>query len=1035
MFCGYKLKFEFNAAHSNVENDVEHVHFHTFTVVLYLNDLNDRMDYFYEIEKNINAWLAPFEDCNLYETELFKGKSTTLENIGNTFYDAWHEKLAAMGFELVRLDIFENPIRMYSVSEKILDADVNEISALPYAFYDTVNFENQEEKLPSENKAEVLPAVSETAADMMQETAAGTASSVRVSREECVKAEPETEWNHKEKAEKGSDAFLCGEPVAALSLRQWLFTGIYVLCTVALAAAVVMLLKTYGAYPGGDDTYCHLYRADLILHQIENGNWFPLYDPYWYNGVEIMRYWGPVPLYVLAFTQWAGGSVFSGYLGYVGLLFILGAVGWLAFGRRLNRIHMGMFVGVIWFFLPENMKVIFYDGNMPRALINALLPFMICFIWDLLKQKKPGNVLKLTLLFTVISLCHIGTTIMLVAVLLIYLLIYAKVNKSFRSVGSVLACVITGILLSGIWLAASLHGSGAGGSGSNQIMERFFQNAFLSLNPLPAWRGQTLFYFGLSLFLLCLLGCILGSKKTLPGFGVGLIIFFLTTNSAYDILSKLPFSSYLWMMRFVSMALAFVMAAFLLWKGLKKPVLLLFCLILLIDCVPTVRYIYSGEANTVSVELKNQKRGDKLLLNQAKEITHQRMAVFDLSRYGAFAPYYAAGVDRRVKYLFGAGWEGARTANNIVMVNTALENGRYEYIFDRCIELGTDTIVFVISQLQNENSDLEVLREAGSKFGYQQAAIGEETVLFHKDTPESFGVVTDYPYLAIGGAADEIALLYPAFEEGISDNLSDYTYEQLASYDMIYLADFAYESRKETEKLLEKLANSGVKIYIDMNKVPVDPQTNLQELFGVSVQSITFSNGFPVMCYEGEKYKTAGFPEEYKEWKANYLIGLKETAGYGDINNKKLAFCGTAEIPNITFLGYNFVYYTELSGDEAAEKLLNEILGIQTGDFPDRKIVPLDVQYQRNKIIITSTEENVNTTLADIPDIFASQDAYETRQHLICVKEGTTTILIHYPYIIQGFLVTILGLLLFMVLLIDSGRNRHREEKLRSEAL
>lgn len=124
------------------------------------------------------------------------------------------------------------------------------------------------------------------------------------------------------------------------------------------------------------------------------------------------------------------------------------------------------------------MKVIFYDGNMPRALINALLPFMICFIWDLLKQKKPGNVLKLTLLFTVISLCHIGTTIMLVAVLLIYLLIYAKVNKSFRSIGNVLACVVTGMLLSGVWLAASLHGSGAGGSGSNQIMEGFFQNAF-----------------------------------------------------------------------------------------------------------------------------------------------------------------------------------------------------------------------------------------------------------------------------------------------------------------------------------------------------------------------------------------------------------------------------------------------------------------------------------------------------------------------------------------------------------------------------
>lgn len=1006
MFQGYKLKFEFNAAHSNVENDVEHVHFHTFTVVLYLNDLNDRMDYFYEIEKNINAWLAPFQDCNLYETELFSGISTTLESIGDTFYDAWHEKLLAMEFELVRLDIFENPIRMYSVSKKILDADVNEIGALPYAFYDTVDFEKQEEPLREIETADEKKTLPLPAGDPIKAAA----------------QEPEV------KAEKEQTASECGEALQPVSGKRRFFAGIYLPLIVVLAFVIMAVLKIYGNYPAGSDTYCHLYRADVILHQLENGNWFPLYDPYWYNGVEIMRYWGPIPLYVLAFTEWVGGSVFSGYLGYIGLLFILGAVGWLAFGWRLNRIHMGMFVGAIWFFLPENMKVIFYDGNMPRALINALLPFMICFVWDLLKQKKPWNVLKLTLLFTIITLCHIGTTIMLVAVLLIYLLIYAKVNKSFRSVGGVLACVATGMLLSGIWLAASLHGSGAGGSGSNQIMEGFFQNAFLSLNPLPAWRGQTLFYFGLSLFLLCLLGCILGNKKTLPGFGVGLIIFFLTTNSAYDILSKLPFSSYLWMMRFVSMALAFVMAAFLLWKGLKNPVLLSLCLILLIDCIPTVRYLYTGVENTLSVEAKNEMRGDRLLFNRAKEITDQRMAVFDLSGYGAFVPYYAAGVERKVKYLFGAGWEGARTANNIVMVNTAIEEGKYEYVFDRCIELGTDTLVFVISQLHNEESDLEVLRKVGKQFGYEQVLIGEETVLFHKETPETFGVITDYPYLAIGGAADEIALLYPAFEEGISDNLSDYTYEELASYEMIYLSDFAYNSRKEAEAVLEKLADHGVKIYIDMNKVPVDPETNLQELFGVSVQSVTFRNGFPVMRYQDEDYKTAGFPEEYKEWKANYLIGLKKTAGYGDINSKKLAFCGTADNPNIVFLGYNFVYYTELSGDEAAEKLLNNILGIQTGVSPDRKIVPIAVEYQRNQIQITSTEKNVNTTLSDIPDIFASEDDYENRHHLICVNEGTTTIRIHYPYMIQGLFVTFSGLLLLTGLLIDSGRSKRREE-------
>ena len=54
MFRGYKLKFEFNAAHSNVDNHTENAHFHTFTIVLYLHDLDERMDYFFDIEKNIN---------------------------------------------------------------------------------------------------------------------------------------------------------------------------------------------------------------------------------------------------------------------------------------------------------------------------------------------------------------------------------------------------------------------------------------------------------------------------------------------------------------------------------------------------------------------------------------------------------------------------------------------------------------------------------------------------------------------------------------------------------------------------------------------------------------------------------------------------------------------------------------------------------------------------------------------------------------------------------------------------------------------
>jgi uncharacterized membrane protein len=87
---------------------------------------------------------------------------------------------------------------------------------------------------------------------------------------------------------------------------------------------------------------------------------------------------------------------------------------------------------------------------------------------------------------------------------------------------------------------------------------------------------------------------------------------------------------------------------------------------LLLDCIPSYRYIYEEEGNRLAdVSANHYALGESLLLNKAKEITTQRLAVFDLSTYGAFAPYYVTGVGKKVPYTFGAGWEGARTANNI----------------------------------------------------------------------------------------------------------------------------------------------------------------------------------------------------------------------------------------------------------------------------------------------------------------------------------------------------------------------------------
>ena len=94
----------------------------------------------------------------------------------------------------------------------------------------------------------------------------------------------------------------------------------------ATACFVMWLVKTSGIYPSGSDTMYHVYRGDYVYNAIKSGNWYPLYDPAWYNGVEILRYWSPLPAYVMAFCQYlAGGSQFGAYLFYIGGVCFLGA--------------------------------------------------------------------------------------------------------------------------------------------------------------------------------------------------------------------------------------------------------------------------------------------------------------------------------------------------------------------------------------------------------------------------------------------------------------------------------------------------------------------------------------------------------------------------------------------------------------------------------------------------------------------------------------------------------------------------------------
>lgn len=1046
-FCGYKYRFGLYAAHSNIINNDENTHFHNFTITLYINTANLKSDVNFETEKAVQEWLKPYQGQQLVKMKLFNERETTVEGIGETFFEPLYNLIETLGYELVKLEIYENPIRVYAVSRKRIDSVVNDINSvslecIPLIYLNNENlipnmdFEKQvavtDESMEyhTEEKASKEQIPEEEAQEEQIVEEEEQVSEEQLPREQVGKGQVPEQQLPQETIEEVTLEEATPEEIAESLAKNYIPSHVKVhktnkiflvikliiglICLIALASITTYIVKISGRYPQGSDTFCHLYRADLILKNIKQGNWYPLYDSTWYNGVEIMRYWGPIPLYIIAGLEWAiQSSVLDAYVLFLGVLVLLGGCGWLLWGIRYNRVGLSVLLGLIWFYMPENMQVVIYEGNLPRGVINALLPFFFYFFWRVIEDNKKYAIWPLMAITALITLCHLGITIMLIATIAIFTAIYAKINHSGKWAFGALTASVSGVLLAGVWVVPALIGGAASGSSTNQVMKNFFESAAVSLNPLLRLNGDALsFYFGISIFIICLFGIIFGSKKVKPGFITAIILFLCTTKSIYTLFAKLPFSQYLWMIRFIPIGLAAAMVSFIMWKQLRKWMLLLFCTMLIADCAISIQYIYYPEEeriNNVQADIDN--KAESMLLTQAKEITNQRMALLDLSKYGSFAPYYISGVGKTVNYTFGAGWEGAGTASNIVNLNAAAENGWYVYLFDRALDLGNDTVLIPINNLKEKSKDIEIVIEDAKLSGYNLVKNNGTSLLFHKETVQQFGVITRYENIAIGQSASGIAMVFPAFEEGSKSNINDYTFEELSKYKKIYLSGFAYDNKTNAEALLLRLSESGVEVFIDMNRVPEDRATKQMELFGVNAQSIKYTDSFPEFEYNGITYRSLNFSLDVGEWNTIYLNGLENARGYCNMTEKNVPFIGTSKNENLHFIGLNIVYYLQTTRDSEVKKLVEAIFEMNESTIPYRTVVPISIQKSNEKIEINSSYDNVNTTLSNI-DIFSSQNNYRINNNLITVDSGLTEIKIGYPHFYRGIMVTVFGVLL-----------------------
>ena len=483
-------------------------------------------------------------------------------------------------------------------------------------------------------------------------------------------------------------------------------------------------------------------------------------------------------------------------------------------------------------------------------------------------------------------------------------------------------------------------------------------------------------------------GILFGYKKSRTGFVTGFIILLMTTKSAYAVLKHLPGSQYLWMLRFISIALCMILMSFLMWDRLKKTLVLMLCVLLVVDTIPSLSLIV-GEHNDISVQERMAARQDSTLISSAQAVTKQRLALMDESILGATGSWLVSDYGNPVDATFGAGREAANTSANIVNLNKAFAQGDFLYVFDRCLELGDDSVLVKKSLLKQYNNSLYDLEAAANTVGYKKVEQNSDYILYHIETPDNWGVISSYRAVAIGSGAAAISMQFPAVKTADSANLNDYTYEELSGYKEVFLNGFTYDDKETAEDLVLRLSRAGVKVIIYADGIPKDKRTHSQNFLGVTCSLITFHNGYPDMDTRIGTIYPDMFPQGHTTWNTVYIDGLDTVWGTFYDNGLNLDFYGTVNNDNIIMTGLNLTYF-----------------------------------YGNNEITITSNNDNVNTTLA-YHDIFSSSSDITHRNNLMYVNKGTTVIKMSHPYLWQGALVSAAGVVLMVVWLIVKRRKEH----------
>lgn len=756
-------------------------------------------------------------------------------------------------------------------------------------------------------------------------------------------------------------------------------------CSLIVAVGIGFVLYSTGLYLHGDAVYAQMYKIEVIADSLERGVWFPAYAGDWYNGYEIFRYISPVAyLPVVIISNMFHADIHISICAFYGLMTFVSQLGFMLFGIREKKRAAAFLTGITFLFLPAAFSVTILEGSLDAVMSLALMPLCMFFLQDFLKQKRRIAIFPFSIVFSLILFSNYISAIAFGIVLVIYLIFYATASRLWKYAAAAIGNILILYMVMGYYLYPAVSGG---------LLAR---DNVIHGNIQPP--------VSVSLLVIAVIGLITADRKRIAGFLVA-VLFVVLAFPVMEPVRKLIPSPVLgktyW---YLLSAVVVFLVTMLCWERLRPVFLLIALCVIVGENIPQILSLQDGD----HISEENQDIISDYLLEEAASCTDNRVVLMDLANLGAFPQWYFA--SRGVDTMCGWDFDSADTTRNLTALNEAFSDGFYDYMFDRMLLYGNDTAV-ILKELLEEGA-YNTLLAAAERNGYEVWTENEHALVFKAAAVDgSYGVITQYENMAIGADAAYVAYIYPSFAYGRSNCLDDYTIEELEQYHKLFLAGFTYHEKETAENMLKELSRKGTEIYIDMQHIPINALTGKNEFMGVYAQYVQFTEDFPILQNDnGNQFKLDFKAGGYEVWDTVYVSGCEEILKESVYENKNhLVYLGKNYEPNVTFMGFNLLYYYLSTHNQDLKRFLDEALELSSGNLHKPVIVPVQIEKEPSRITVHADADKVNCNLAAV-DALAADRIISSEENLLVVNQGDTVFDVIYAERKEGMFLSIVGL-------------------------